>query len=163
MSDINANPMLRRDFLEGLGKLSLGAAAAGSLGIGTASAQNRQEQKKWTPVSQRKVRVGIVGYGVCRFGAAFGFQDHPNVDVVAVSDLMPDRRNALMKACRPCGIPRTRWPTTSASPGSDLPRYPVAASIRVSRLMRPEPTNTTTRSRTRSPCSRQARAARREC
>ena len=100
MSDINANPMLRRDFLEGLGKLSLGASAAGGLGVGAASAQNRQEQKKWTPVSQRKVRVGIVGYGVCRFGAAFGFQDHPNVDVVAVSDLIPERRNALMKACR---------------------------------------------------------------
>ena len=37
------------------------------------------------------IRVGIVGYGACRFGAAFGFQDHPNVEVVAVSDLFPDR------------------------------------------------------------------------
>jgi predicted dehydrogenase len=46
------------------------------------------------------VRVGIVGYGVCRFGAQFGFQDHPNVEVAAVSDLFPDRCAALARACR---------------------------------------------------------------
>jgi predicted dehydrogenase len=46
------------------------------------------------------VRVGIVGYGACRFGAAFGFRGHPNIEVVAVSDLIPDRRRGLMKACR---------------------------------------------------------------
>jgi predicted dehydrogenase len=56
--------------------------------------------KGWQPVSERKVRVGIVGYGVCRFGAKFSFQDHPNVDVVAVSDLFPDRCAALAKECR---------------------------------------------------------------
>jgi len=54
----------------------------------------------WKPVSDRKVRVGIVGYGVCRFGAAFGFQNHPNVEVAAVSDLLPDRCAGLAKACR---------------------------------------------------------------
>ena len=54
----------------------------------------------WTPVSDRKVRVGIAGYGVCRFGAAFGFQNHPNVEVAAVTDLFPDRRAGLAKACR---------------------------------------------------------------
>ena len=47
--------------------------------------------KIWTPFSDRKLRVGLVGYGVCQFAAAFGFQDHPNVEVVAVSDLFPDR------------------------------------------------------------------------
>ena len=56
--------------------------------------------RPWKPVSDRKIRVGIVGYGVCRFGAAFGFQNHPNVEVAAVSDLFPDRRAALAKACR---------------------------------------------------------------
>jgi predicted dehydrogenase len=56
--------------------------------------------KNWKPVSDRKVRVGIVGYGVCKFGADFGFQNHPNVEVVAVSDLFPDRCAALAKACR---------------------------------------------------------------
>ena len=58
------------------------------------------KSRVWTPVSDRKVKVGIVGYGVCRFGAAFGFQDHPNVEVAAVSDLFPDRCDALAKACR---------------------------------------------------------------
>jgi predicted dehydrogenase len=54
----------------------------------------------WKPVSDRKIRVGIVGYGVCKFGACFGFQDHPNVEVVAVSDLFPDRRDGLAQATR---------------------------------------------------------------
>ncbi len=44
--------------------------------------------------------MGIVGYGVCKFSAAFGFQDHPNVEVVAVSDLIPDRCAGLAKAAR---------------------------------------------------------------
>ncbi|UCF14540.1 MAG: Gfo/Idh/MocA family oxidoreductase [Phycisphaerales bacterium] len=99
MSDRPDYLMYRRDFLEGLGRLSLGAVAAGGLNVSVVQAQQRQENQ-WAPVSDRKVRVGIVGYGVCRFGAAFGFQDHPNVDVVAVSDLIPDRRRGLMKACR---------------------------------------------------------------
>ncbi|MHC4586254.1 MAG: Gfo/Idh/MocA family protein [Planctomycetota bacterium] len=94
------NPIYRRDFLGKLGKVSLGSIVAGGLPMGMVSARERQKQIKWEPVSERKVRVGIVGYGVCRFGSAFGFQDHPNVDVVAVSDLVPERRQELMKACR---------------------------------------------------------------
>jgi predicted dehydrogenase len=58
------------------------------------------DQRKWDPVSDRKIRMGIAGYGVCRFGAAFSLQDHPNVEVVAVSDLFPDRCRALAQACR---------------------------------------------------------------
>jgi len=54
----------------------------------------------WVSISDRKIRVGIVGYGVCKFGADFGFQNHPNVDVVAVSDLIPERCAELAKACR---------------------------------------------------------------
>ncbi len=54
----------------------------------------------WTPVSDRKIRMGIVGFGVCQFGAQFGLQNHPNVEVVAVSDLIPDRCAALAAACR---------------------------------------------------------------
>lgn len=54
-------------------------------------------QATWVPVSDRKVRVGLVGYGVCKFAAAFGFQDHPNVEVVAVSDLFPDRCTELAR------------------------------------------------------------------
>ena len=94
------NPIYRRDFLGKLGKVSLGTVMAGGLPVPMLSAREQQKQKKWEPVSGRKVRVGIVGYGVCRFGAAFGFQDHPNVDVVAVSDLIPERRQGLMNACR---------------------------------------------------------------
>jgi len=97
----------RRSFLQSLG---LGAAAVGI--TASASAQEKVIQgfekaptdpnaaKGWQPVSTRKLRVGIVGYGVCQFGAAFGFQSHPNVEVVAVSDLIPERCAGLAKACR---------------------------------------------------------------
>ena len=97
----------RRKFLQAFG---LGAAAF------SLSAEARQGQKViqgfergpenpsasegWMPVSDRKLRVGIVGYGVCKFGADFGFQNHPNVEVVAVSDLIPDRCSQLAEACR---------------------------------------------------------------
>jgi len=49
--------------------------------------------------TDRKVRVGIAGYGYCRFGAKFSFQSHPNVEVVAVTDLIPDRCAELARAC----------------------------------------------------------------
>lgn len=54
--------------------------------------------KGWQPVSERKVRVGIAGYGLCKFGAAFFYQNHPNVEVVAATDLDPGRCAALAKA-----------------------------------------------------------------
>ena len=57
------------------------------------------QQKEWTPVSDRTIKVGIVGYGVCKFGAKFGFQNHPNVEVVAVSDLFEDRCAELARVC----------------------------------------------------------------
>lgn len=97
----------RRSFLQALG-LSSAALAITS----TAPAQDKVIQgfekaptapdasKNWKPVSDRKIRVGLVGYGVCQFGAAFSFQDHPNVEVVAVSDLIPDRCAGLAKAAR---------------------------------------------------------------
>lgn len=56
--------------------------------------------KGWKPVSDRRIRVGLVGYGVCKFAAAFGFQNHPNVEVVAVSDLFPDRCAELARVVR---------------------------------------------------------------
>jgi predicted dehydrogenase len=101
------NPATRRSFLQTLG---FGAAALGW--AGPARAQERPIQgfekaladpnvsKGWKAIFQRRVRVGIVGYGVCQFGAAFSFQDHPNVEVVAVSDLIPERCAALARACR---------------------------------------------------------------
>ncbi len=53
--------------------------------------------QEWRPYTDRKLRVGLVGYGVCQFSAEFYFQNHPNVEVVAVSDLFPDRCDALAK------------------------------------------------------------------
>lgn len=100
MSTTAFGPIDRRDFLERLGKLSLGTAAVAGLAGRVASAGASSAERVWEPVSDRKVRVGLVGYGVCQFGAAFGFQDHPNVEIVAVSDLIAERRQGLMQACR---------------------------------------------------------------
>lgn len=92
----------RREFLWSLGYGVVGAAVAqGIVSSGAdASEPAGQSTKKYEPLTDRKLRVGIVGYGFCKFGAAFGFQDHPNVEVVAVSDLFPDRCSALAAACR---------------------------------------------------------------
>lgn len=92
----------RREFLGSLGLGSLAAALTGGWTQRVLGTDLHENRKPWQPVSDRKVRVGIVGYGVCKFGAEFGFQNHPNVEIVAVSDLFPDRRTGLMKACR-CG------------------------------------------------------------
>lgn len=63
------------------------------------SSDNQDFSKSWVSISDRRIRVGIVGYGVCKFGADFGFQNHPNVEIVAVSDLFPDRCTELAKVC----------------------------------------------------------------
>jgi len=63
---------------------------AGGLGYAGKAADLRESRKAWNPISDRKVRVGIVGYGVCRFGAEFGFQDHPNVEIVAHASALKD-------------------------------------------------------------------------
>ncbi|HUX94860.1 MAG TPA: Gfo/Idh/MocA family oxidoreductase [Bacteroidales bacterium] len=106
----------RRNFIRsaGLGAIALGFSQAGC----TSSKKAAQKQvsppvikgferdnsivagrSPWEPFSERKLRVGIAGYGVCRFGADFGFQNHPNVEIVAVTDLFPDRCDALAKVC----------------------------------------------------------------
>ena len=101
----------RRSFLSatGLGVASLGlsrmalaqAAKDGELIQGFEQAATTENtHKDWKPISDRKIRVGIVGWGVCQFGSAFSFQDHPNVEIVAVSDLFPDRCANLAKECR---------------------------------------------------------------
>ena len=110
------NPLSRRLFLQ---SSAMGIAAAGlsQFGCSTAKSLNKQgveapkiqgfeetsnikdPYKGWEPVSDRKIRIGIVGYGRSKFGAQFGFQNHPNIEVVAVSDLMPDRCAELAKVC----------------------------------------------------------------
>jgi predicted dehydrogenase len=97
----------RRTFLQGVG---IAALAAGATAVADEkviqgfekTAADAGSSTDWKPISDRKIRVGLVGYGVCRFASAFGFQDHPNVQVVAVSDLIPERCDGLAKAAR-CG------------------------------------------------------------
>ena len=102
------NRLSRRSFFK------IAGINAAAIGVGGARLSANQDQiqgfekavtdriaaKRWIPVSDRKIRVGIAGFGYCRFGAAFGFQDHPNVTVVAVTDLIPERCAQLAKACR---------------------------------------------------------------
>ena len=99
----------RRDFLQRAGVLAGSVVVGLAHGVWAAEkpiqgfekvADDPDASKGWRPVSDRRIRVGIVGYGVCQFGAAFSFQDHPNIEVVAVSDLIPERCAALAKACR---------------------------------------------------------------
>lgn len=100
-------PISRRMFFKGA------AAGAGAFALAGSAAgdekpiqgfedtdSNTDTRKPWQPISDRKIRVGIAGYGVCKFGAAFEFQNHPNVEVVAVTDLIPERCAELAKVCR---------------------------------------------------------------
>jgi len=106
LSPEESRSLSRRSFLQtvGLGAAALTAAPALAAEPAIQGFEKVQDgvdpSKGWQPVSDRKIRVGLVGYGVCQFGAAFGFQDHPNVEVVAVSDLIPERCAELAKACR---------------------------------------------------------------
>jgi hypothetical protein len=104
--------MSRRGFLHGIG----GAGAFLSMGgmVSDAAAPKDADgkvipgfektkddpnaAKGWRSVSDRKVRVGIAGYGLCKFGGAFFYQNHPNIEVVAATDLDPGRCAALAKA-----------------------------------------------------------------
>lgn len=100
----------RRGFLgsTGIGAVSLGMSSLGAIAGGQQETiqgfddtqSNTDTSRVWKQSSDRRVRVGIAGYGFCKFGAAFSFQDHPNVDIVAVTDLFPDRCAGLAKACR---------------------------------------------------------------
>lgn len=99
--------LTRRSFL---GSTATAMAAAHSITRRAAGAEaipgfdqtrtDYDKTKAWKPFSDRKVRVGLVGYGVCKFSAQFEFQHHPNVEVVAVSDLFPDRCVALAQAVK---------------------------------------------------------------
>lgn len=68
-----------------------GAAAVAAAGAFSRILPAAQE---WKPVSDRKVRIGVVGGG---FGRTFHWHEHPNCFVEAVSDLIPGRRDALMR------------------------------------------------------------------
>lgn len=53
------------------------------------------EAKPFVPYSDRRVRVGIAGEGVCSFGSAFAYQSCPNVEVVACAEVQPERLKLL--------------------------------------------------------------------
>jgi predicted dehydrogenase len=96
------NSLTRRSFLHAVGIGSAALALPQAVraqqtiqGFEQSKADTRAEA--WKPISDRKIRVGLAGYGVCKFGAAFGFQKHPNVEVVAVTDIIPDRCADLAK------------------------------------------------------------------
>ena len=105
MSEKQPMGITRRKFVEGIGVAgaALGLSrvmaaepsqppvdASGKVIAGFEQTQaDPNAPKGWQPFSDRKIRVGIAGYGLCRLGAMFGFQNHPNVEVVAVTDLIP--------------------------------------------------------------------------
>ena len=84
-------------------------AAAGTVGAAEApkaKIQGLDETKSgadlslpWEPYADggRKIRVGIAGEGVCSFGSAFGYQNHPYVEVVACTDLDPAKCRLLQE------------------------------------------------------------------
>lgn len=85
MSD---RPYSRRDFFK-----VTGASAAAAAGM-ELMAQAAAQAPAWAQVSDKKIRIGVVGG---RFGASWHWHQHPNCEVYAVSDLMTDRRDHLME------------------------------------------------------------------
>ena len=93
----------RRSFLQMVGA----SAALGLQGLADAAEKPIQgfektptdpnASKGWQPISDRKIRVGIAGFGVCSFGAAFGFQNHPNVEIVAPKTLQELENQRVVK------------------------------------------------------------------
>lgn len=108
-----SNPYSRRSFLStsaagaaGLALTQFGCSSPKNPGQDSPKIQGFEEQSNeinpyegWVAFSDRKIKMGLVGHGVCKFGAAFGFQNHPNVEVVAVSDLIPERCEEMAKVC----------------------------------------------------------------
>ncbi len=79
--------LTRRDWLK------QGAAALGMVGIAPSLVRAAIETPpEWEPQSDRKIRIGVVGGG---FGLSFHWHEHPNCEVTAVSDLLPQRREML--------------------------------------------------------------------
>ena len=94
----------RRDFLLATGTAGLGLGLGCPLKTSGADREpgpaDRESRTVWTPISDRRIRIGIAGNGHCRFGTTFGFEDHPNCEVVAVADLFPERCADLARAVR---------------------------------------------------------------
>lgn len=90
--------LTRRGFFAAGAFAAVAIAAEGKVMEGFEQTEaGKAADKPWQPVSDRKIKVGIAGYGVCKFGAMFGFESHPNVEVVAAADLFSDRCEELAK------------------------------------------------------------------
>jgi len=110
--DLITSSLSRRGFIQGIGGVgallglagkSMGAEAPrdadGNIIPGFEKIkEDPNASKGWQKVSDRKVKVGIAGYGLCKFGGAFFYQNHPNVEVVSATDLDPGRCAELAKA-----------------------------------------------------------------
>lgn len=83
--------MERRSFLKS------GIVAGGLTSLMSSLTLGNDQSEVWEPFTDKKIRVGLVGYGLCKFSAQFEFQHHPNVEIAAVSDLFPDRCAELAK------------------------------------------------------------------
>lgn len=99
-------PISRRSFLAASAAVAAGSTvmhrvrAAETIPGFDQTTTDYDRTKEWKPFSDRKVRLGIVGHGLCKFGLAFSLQDHPNVELVAVSDLFPDRCGDMAKKAK---------------------------------------------------------------
>ncbi len=81
----------RREFLVKMATGTFGVAIP-DYWVNDFLALKNEPPKLWQPVSDKKVRIGVVGGG---FGASFFWHQHPNCIVEAVSDLQEERRNIL--------------------------------------------------------------------
>lgn len=78
--------MKRRELLYASGAAALSRSRLAAFQVGRAA-----------PVTDRKIRLGVVGGG---FGSQFSFHEHPNCLVTAVTDLRADRRAKLQQVYR---------------------------------------------------------------
>lgn len=77
------------------GFLQVAAGAAGmTAALAQAAAAPGLMPPVWQQTSDRKIRIGVVGG---RFGLSFHWHEHPNCIVEAVSDLIPQRCQALQQ------------------------------------------------------------------
>ena len=91
-------PLKRRSFLK---NLSIGSAGLISSGViaseksfGHSIVTQTHKTKPWKQISDKKIRIGVVGGG---FGSNFFWHQHPNCIVEAVSDLQQERKKKLME------------------------------------------------------------------
>ncbi len=114
-ANLDQTGLSRRGFLHGMGGLGAMLGMGGLAGSAGAADTPTDADGKVIPgfekgqddpnaakgcrqVSDRKIKVGIAGYGLCKFGAAFFYQNDLNVEVVAATDLDPGRCAGLARA-----------------------------------------------------------------